>query len=37
LGLFISAEIIKRHKGTIWVTSKENEGSEFYFSLPLDN
>lgn len=37
LGLFISSEIINRHKGHLWVTSTENQGSVFYFSLPLKN
>ncbi len=36
LGLFISAEIIKRKGGRIWVNSKEGAGSTFYFSLPKD-
>lgn len=35
LGLYISAEIVRRHNGTIGVNSKENEGSEFWFKLPL--
>jgi len=34
LGLYISAEIIKRHGGTVGVNSDAN-GSEFYFTLPL--
>jgi PAS domain S-box-containing protein len=34
LGLYISAEIIKREGGRIWVNSKEGEGSTFYFALP---
>ena len=34
LGLFISAEIIERHGGTIGVESN-GPGSEFYFTLPL--
>jgi signal transduction histidine kinase len=34
LGLFISKRIIEAHQGTIWVNSKKNVGSEFYFTLP---
>lgn len=37
LGLYISAEIIKREGGTIWVESEINKGSLFCFSLPQDN
>ncbi|MEO6452649.1 MAG: PAS domain S-box protein [Ginsengibacter sp.] len=32
--LYISNEIIKRHKGKMWVESEENNGSTFYFSIP---
>jgi len=35
LGLFISADIIKRHGGTFWIESKIGEGSVFSFKLPL--
>lgn len=35
LGLYISAGIIARHGGTLTVDSKEGEGSEFTFTLPL--
>lgn len=34
LGLYISAEIIKRAGGRIWVESFEGEGSTFCFALP---
>ncbi len=34
IGLFISAEIIKQHGGSIWVESMEGQGSTLYFSLP---
>lgn len=37
LGLFISSEILKRHKGSFWVESKLGEGSTFYFGLPLNS
>ncbi len=35
MGLFISREIIKGHRGKIWVESSKDKGSTFYFSLPL--
>lgn len=34
MGLFISAEIIRAHKGVMEVMSKPNEGSTFTFILP---
>ncbi len=34
LGLYISAEIIKRHSGKVGVTSNGN-GSEFFFQIPI--
>jgi len=35
MGLFISREIIKNHNGKMSVTSKINEGSTFYVTLPI--
>ncbi len=35
LGLYISAEIIERHKGIIRVDSEPGSGSTFWFSLPV--
>lgn len=38
LGLSIAKEIVEKYHGRIWFTSKENEGSTFFFSLPfIDN
>ncbi|RZJ81567.1 MAG: PAS domain-containing sensor histidine kinase, partial [Flavobacterium sp.] len=36
LGLYISADIIKRHQGDIGVTSEVGKGSEFWFTLPIN-
>lgn len=39
LGLYISAEIIRRHNGRIWVESPpaggDEKGSTFYFTIPV--
>ena len=35
MGLFIAKWIVDAHFGKIWVESKPNSGSTFFFSLPL--
>jgi PAS domain S-box-containing protein len=35
LGLYITKEIILRHKGEIWVESEPEKGSDFHFMIPL--
>tara|TARA_R110002072_G_scaffold192257_2_gene349255 strand:- start:25039 stop:27465 length:2427 start_codon:yes stop_codon:yes gene_type:complete len=35
IGLYIAADIIKKHKGTIGVDSEKGEGSTFYFTIPI--
>ncbi|MFO7999731.1 MAG: AAA family ATPase [Marinilabilia sp.] len=34
LGLILCKEFVDRHKGEIWVESRENEGTTFYFTIP---
>lgn len=36
IGLYLSAEIIRRHYGEIWVESEPSRGSTFHFSLPVN-
>jgi signal transduction histidine kinase/FixJ family two-component response regulator len=35
LGLYIAAEFVKRHQGSIWVESEPGKGTMVSFSLPL--
>ena len=35
LGLYLTKQIIDRHKGVIQVSSEYGKGSEFFFSLPI--
>lgn len=35
IGLYLSAEIVRRHEGQIWAESESGTGSVFHFSLPL--
>lgn len=35
LGLFISKNIIEKHKGKVWIESEEGKGTSVYFTLPV--
>jgi PAS domain S-box-containing protein len=35
IGLYLSSEIIKQHNGKIWVDSKPDHGSTFFFEIPV--
>ena len=37
LGLFIVSEILSRHGGRFWLESQPQQGSTFYFMLPVKN
>ncbi|MFD2966327.1 sensor histidine kinase [Sphingobacterium bambusae] len=36
IGLYISAEIVRKHDGEIWVESVYGEGSIFHFTIPIN-
>jgi len=36
IGLYISSQIISRHSGKLWFDSKPNEGSTFFFEIPVN-
>jgi PAS domain S-box-containing protein len=36
VGLYVSKQIIKEHKGTLWVESVEDQGSIFNFTVPIN-
>jgi two-component system sensor histidine kinase/response regulator len=35
LGLILCKELVEKQNGKMWVESKENEGTTFYFTLPV--
>ena len=36
IGLYVSKQIVERHKGRMWVEDNEEGGSIFSFALPLE-
>jgi len=35
IGLYVAAEIVRRHNGRVWVESEKDKGSVFHFSMPV--
>lgn len=35
IGLYLSAEIVNRHQGEMWVESELGKGSQFFFNIPI--
>lgn len=35
IGLFTCKKIVERHSGKLWFESKENEGTTFFFTVPI--
>jgi len=35
LGLMLCKDFVDKHNGKIWVETKPNQGSRFYFTLPV--
>jgi PAS domain S-box-containing protein len=36
IGLYVAAEIVRRHSGSVWIESEKDKGSTFYFTLPIN-